>query len=85
MVTARRRIRRPARSFGVGSTITVNFAVSAEITSGNVTPEQFEDWIRTAIGNYHSWRVGWVGLGMHCSLKTPKVVRIEVDDGEEAD
>lgn len=85
MVEARRRLRRNRKSFGAGATITAVFEISAQVTSGYVTPEQFEDWIRTAVGNYHSWRVGWVGLAMHCSLKAPSVVRVEVEDGSSRD
>lgn len=68
------RVRRAPRSVsGKGAVISVKLEVSAEITGGTITQEQLADWCKTAIADYHRWRVGWVGLAMHCSLKTPEV------------
>lgn len=68
------RVRRAPRASVGGGTIHATFEVTAEVVGGSITQAQFADWIRTAISDYHRWRVGWVGLAMHCSLKNPVVV-----------
>lgn len=73
MVKRVTRVRRAPRVSVGGGTIHATFEVSAEVVGGTITPEQFADWIRTAICDYHRWRVGWVGLAMYCALKSPEV------------
>lgn len=69
-----RRVRRAPRAVvGPQGTVEVSLRVTAEVVGGTVDKKQFAAWLTTAIQDYHRWRVGWVGLAMHCSLKTPEV------------
>lgn len=67
------RVRRAPRASVTSGKITAVIEVSAELVGGNITKEQFVEWLKTSIQDYHRWRVGWVGLAMHCSLKPPEV------------
>lgn len=72
MVT-KNRVRSPPRATVSSGEMKIVIEVTAEVVGGNITKEQFLDWVTTGIKDYHRWRVGWVGLAMHCSLKPPEV------------
>lgn len=71
------RVRRSPRPLLPESdTVVVQIAVSFTVTEGAVTEEELALWIAEAIARYHSFRAGWVGLGLVGAVTPPVVERV---------
>ena len=69
-----RRSRVPDTAAATGSNVTLTLVVSANVTEGRVDERELHKWICDAVGRYHLWRNGHVGLDCVGKITLPEMV-----------
>lgn len=63
--------------YGEGETVEICLRITADITQGNMLRGELENWFRSAMYSYHTFRNGFVGLNANAKIRVPRCVRID--------
>ena len=63
--------------YAEGETVEICLRIKAEVTEGNMMRGDLENWFRSAMHAYHTFRNGFVGLNANAKIRVPRCVRID--------